>query len=529
MKLGGLLLSVRTMAGSHPHLPTQDLQRELRSIGNEAIDLGLAASQVEKSVQEGQQVVSGEGSGAAAVAPWRLATASAINRRHALRGRFEWVDGPLLEAMEKGYWAVLDNANLCSATVSAVPWQSGFHCLNVFPCRPLQVLDRLNSALEPNGFLLVNEAGMVDGKPRIIYPHKNFRLFLCVDPTRAEVSRAMRNRCAEIYLSPSATALPSSSAGGEDPTVTAALSCITPEAVPPSTEEGESLQYLLQRPEETFALLSAQGKSSSTGTAALLHAASFNIVTASPMKMDTAVATMACNDAAPDTVRSTASVSAIEERMLSLIQSLAKGLSSFSRAAMGTTSSFAALAEAASLAASCGIASAATACTMASIHSVLLCVMGAQSAAALVQELQAFSSMFQFHATPSTATDWRQQLSTQTDALNAVLAVIRRGSVAQPTFRDFRRWASLTKQALMAVPWRDEEAIARAAASTFNLVSHSLLSLLCLQCLYPLYFLSSFPFCFSSFAISGLFRLRFSGLPCGALVPQHPLYFPACC
>ena len=30
------------------------------------------------------------------------------------RGRFVWVDGPLVNAMEQGNWLLLDNANLCN-------------------------------------------------------------------------------------------------------------------------------------------------------------------------------------------------------------------------------------------------------------------------------------------------------------------------------------------------------------------------------------------------------------------------------
>lgn len=44
-------------------------------------------------------------------------------------GRFEWVDGALTRAIERGQWVLLDNANLCNPTV----------------------LDRLNPLLEPHG------------------------------------------------------------------------------------------------------------------------------------------------------------------------------------------------------------------------------------------------------------------------------------------------------------------------------------------------------------------------------------------
>lgn len=93
--------------------------------------------------------------------------------------RFEWLDGVIVRAMETGKWLVLDNANLCSASV----------------------LDRLNSLLErPDGFLSINEHSGPDGEPRIIKPHPDFRIFLTTDPRYGELSRAMRNRSVEIYL-----------------------------------------------------------------------------------------------------------------------------------------------------------------------------------------------------------------------------------------------------------------------------------------------------------------------------------------
>lgn len=94
--------------------------------------------------------------------------------------RFEWVDGVLVKALEQGEWLVLDNANLCSASV----------------------LDRLNSLLEPNGFLSINEHCGPDGEPKIIRPHPDSRIFLTMDARFGEVSRAMRNRATEIFLEP---------------------------------------------------------------------------------------------------------------------------------------------------------------------------------------------------------------------------------------------------------------------------------------------------------------------------------------
>lgn len=95
-------------------------------------------------------------------------------------GKFEWVDGVLLNAVINGEWVLLENANLCSPTV----------------------LDRLNPLLEPEGFLLVNECGLINGQPRIVRAHANFRLFLAVDPRHGEISRAMRNRGVEVFLLP---------------------------------------------------------------------------------------------------------------------------------------------------------------------------------------------------------------------------------------------------------------------------------------------------------------------------------------
>ena len=95
-------------------------------------------------------------------------------------GQFEWIDGPLVKALKEGHWLLLDNANLCSPSV----------------------LDRLNSLCEPSGVLTLNERGLVDGVTPVIVPHPDFRLVMCIDPHLGELSRAMRNRGAEVSLSP---------------------------------------------------------------------------------------------------------------------------------------------------------------------------------------------------------------------------------------------------------------------------------------------------------------------------------------
>ncbi|KAJ2777768.1 AAA ATPase midasin, partial [Coemansia interrupta] len=92
-------------------------------------------------------------------------------------GRFEWVDGVLVDALVHGHWLLLDHANLCSAAV----------------------LDRLNGLLEPQGVLHVSEDPT---RTDPVVPHESFRIFLAVDPANGELSRAMRNRGVEICLLP---------------------------------------------------------------------------------------------------------------------------------------------------------------------------------------------------------------------------------------------------------------------------------------------------------------------------------------
>ncbi|TFY72597.1 hypothetical protein EVG20_g419 [Dentipellis fragilis] len=94
-------------------------------------------------------------------------------------GRFEWTDGPLIRALKEGHWILIDDANLCSPSV----------------------LDRLNSLCEPSGTITLNERGYVDGKVPIVTPHPAFRLFMSLNPQHGELSRAMRNRGVEIFVS----------------------------------------------------------------------------------------------------------------------------------------------------------------------------------------------------------------------------------------------------------------------------------------------------------------------------------------
>ncbi len=54
---------------------------------------------------------------------------------------FDWIDSMLIKAIEQGHWVVLSDANLCNPSV----------------------LDRLNSLMEPQGFLAIGEKGCRNG------------------------------------------------------------------------------------------------------------------------------------------------------------------------------------------------------------------------------------------------------------------------------------------------------------------------------------------------------------------------------
>jgi MoxR-like ATPase len=89
-------------------------------------------------------------------------------------GSFEWIDGIVVQAAKRGDWLLINNVNLCQGSV----------------------LDRLNSLLESNGSLLLSE----NGSGEVIKPHPSFRIILAMNPTWGEISRAMRNRCVEIFF-----------------------------------------------------------------------------------------------------------------------------------------------------------------------------------------------------------------------------------------------------------------------------------------------------------------------------------------
>ncbi|KAJ1361784.1 hypothetical protein KIN20_021125 [Parelaphostrongylus tenuis] len=91
--------------------------------------------------------------------------------------RFKWVDSPFVRAYLNGHWLLIEDVNLCSAAV----------------------LDRLNTCLENDGRLVVFER---HSSFESLQPHPDFRVFLSMDARNGEISRAMRNRSVEIFITP---------------------------------------------------------------------------------------------------------------------------------------------------------------------------------------------------------------------------------------------------------------------------------------------------------------------------------------
>ena len=86
---------------------------------------------------------------------------------------FEWHDSILINSIINGELIILDNANTCNSAV----------------------LDRLNSLLDDDKKIYLNESG----ENRVIQPNNKFRIFLTMNPFLGEVSRALKNRCVELY------------------------------------------------------------------------------------------------------------------------------------------------------------------------------------------------------------------------------------------------------------------------------------------------------------------------------------------
>lgn len=93
-------------------------------------------------------------------------------------GNFRWQDGDLVKAMKEGWWILLDEFNLADA----------------------EILERINSLLDEDGYLIITE----HNNEKII-PHPNFRLFAAMNPERyvgrTKLSEAMRNKFSEKWVS----------------------------------------------------------------------------------------------------------------------------------------------------------------------------------------------------------------------------------------------------------------------------------------------------------------------------------------
>ncbi|BGP16616.1 hypothetical protein JCM10213_000468 [Rhodosporidiobolus nylandii] len=183
-------VQLRTQGTADVHSALQKMRRLRREIVAEAA--GLEVSAVGQAIREIFLGLPAVDSTRAARLASKVDAAVATADATAGAARFEWVDGPLVQAMKNGDWLLIEDANLCSPSV----------------------LDRLNSLFETGGRLQLAERGPVNGEIQIITPHPDFRLVMTLDPRNGELSRAMRNRGIEIAVlnspsQPSPSAAPS--------------------------------------------------------------------------------------------------------------------------------------------------------------------------------------------------------------------------------------------------------------------------------------------------------------------------------
>ncbi len=91
-------------------------------------------------------------------------------------GRPEWHDGVVVEALKQGQWILFDEINLAEPAI----------------------LERLNSLLDDDRFLILTEKGAGDKGPEVVRAHENTRIFATMNPAsyagRKELSAAMMNR-----------------------------------------------------------------------------------------------------------------------------------------------------------------------------------------------------------------------------------------------------------------------------------------------------------------------------------------------
>ena len=95
---------------------------------------------------------------------------------------FEWVDGPLTEAMKKGHILLIDEISLVMDSV----------------------LERMNSVFEADSVLVLSEKNISE-HVEIIKPHNDFIVIAAMTPPKGEygkkeLSNALRARFTEIYI-----------------------------------------------------------------------------------------------------------------------------------------------------------------------------------------------------------------------------------------------------------------------------------------------------------------------------------------
>mmetsp|Transcript_17304 Transcript_17304/g.20057 ORF Transcript_17304/g.20057 Transcript_17304/m.20057 type:complete len:168 (+) Transcript_17304:308-811(+) len=95
------------------------------------------------------------------------------------KAQFVWKDSVLIEAIQNGDWVVIENFNHRGGSTAVV-------------------LDRLNALLEEdNEELVINEAGLINGKLKTIKAHPNFRIFFLLNEETmvySTISKPLRNR-----------------------------------------------------------------------------------------------------------------------------------------------------------------------------------------------------------------------------------------------------------------------------------------------------------------------------------------------
>lgn len=97
-------------------------------------------------------------------------------------GRPEWHDGVVVEALKKGQWILFDEINLAEPAI----------------------LERLNSLLDDDRYLVLTEKGAGEKGPEVVKAHDNTRIFATMNPAsyagRKELSAAMMNRFHKTWV-----------------------------------------------------------------------------------------------------------------------------------------------------------------------------------------------------------------------------------------------------------------------------------------------------------------------------------------